>query len=131
MKQLVLTMKKKWFDMILSGEKKEEYRLFKPYWLIRISNWLEDNRLHARQLGEHTVFEHGTELTYFYNLNDDRERIPMPILFVNGYSKDARRFVGWCEKFSIRSDVKHQEWGEQDYDKCPHFVLYIDKVERK
>ena len=26
MKQLVLTMTGKWFDMILSGEKKEEYR---------------------------------------------------------------------------------------------------------
>lgn len=32
MKILHLTLKKKWFDMIASGEKKEEYREIKPYW---------------------------------------------------------------------------------------------------
>lgn len=29
---LHLSLKKKWFDMIDSGEKKEEYREIKPYW---------------------------------------------------------------------------------------------------
>ena len=29
---LVLPIKKKWFDMIISGEKKEEYREIKPYY---------------------------------------------------------------------------------------------------
>ncbi len=29
---LRLTLKKQWYDMILSGEKKEEYREIKPYW---------------------------------------------------------------------------------------------------
>lgn len=37
MEILHLTLKKKWFDMILSGEKKEEYREIKPYWLKRLS----------------------------------------------------------------------------------------------
>src|SRR5687768_9260064 len=32
MKTLHLTLKKKWFDMISSGEKKEEYREFNMYW---------------------------------------------------------------------------------------------------
>ena len=36
MKVLHLTLKKKWFDMILSGEKKEEYREIKPYWNKRL-----------------------------------------------------------------------------------------------
>jgi len=36
MKILHLTLKKKWFDMILSGEKKEEYREIKPYWTKRL-----------------------------------------------------------------------------------------------
>ena len=35
---LMLPIKKKWFDMILSGEKKEEYRDIKPYWTRRFSN---------------------------------------------------------------------------------------------
>ena len=34
---LVLPIKKKWFDMILSGEKKEEYRDVSPYWKQRFS----------------------------------------------------------------------------------------------
>lgn len=33
---LILPIKRKWFDMILSGEKKEEYREIKPY--IQIVN---------------------------------------------------------------------------------------------
>ena len=37
MKILHLTLKKKWFDMIASGEKKEEYREIKPYWNQRLN----------------------------------------------------------------------------------------------
>jgi len=36
MKILHLTLKKKWFDMILSGRKPEEYREIKPYWNKRL-----------------------------------------------------------------------------------------------
>lgn len=33
---LMLPIKRKWFDMIVSGEKKEEYREITPYWNTRI-----------------------------------------------------------------------------------------------
>jgi hypothetical protein len=33
---LHLTLKAKWFDMIASGEKKEEYREIRPYWDKRL-----------------------------------------------------------------------------------------------
>ena len=33
---LHLTLKKNWFDLIFSGEKKEEYREIKPYWEKRL-----------------------------------------------------------------------------------------------
>ncbi len=36
-KILRLTLYKKWFDKIASGEKKEEYRENKPYWKARLS----------------------------------------------------------------------------------------------
>ena len=36
---LVLPIKKKWFDMIRSGEKKEEYREIKPYYDKRIGHY--------------------------------------------------------------------------------------------
>ena len=59
MRVLHLTLKKKWFDMISSGEKKEEYRELKPYWSQRF-------------------LSHNTLLNpYFY------------VLFRNGYAKDA------------------------------------------
>ena len=36
MRILHLTLKKKWFDMIASGEKKEEYREMTGYWIRRL-----------------------------------------------------------------------------------------------
>lgn len=33
---LHLVLKRKWYDMIASGEKKEEYRATTPYWTKRI-----------------------------------------------------------------------------------------------
>ena len=38
MKVLHLTLEKKWFDMIASGKKREEYRAMKPYWHKRLLN---------------------------------------------------------------------------------------------
>ena len=38
MMTLHLPMKKKWYGMIERGEKPEEYREIKPYWVDRLSN---------------------------------------------------------------------------------------------
>lgn len=38
MKILDLPLKKEWYEMIESGEKKEEYREVKPYWTKRLFN---------------------------------------------------------------------------------------------
>ena len=37
---LTLPIKKKWFDMIKDGIKKEEYRKIKPYWTSRFKKYL-------------------------------------------------------------------------------------------
>jgi len=37
MKTLHLVLKKRWFDMIASGLKLEEYRIIKPYWDVRLN----------------------------------------------------------------------------------------------
>ena len=37
---LRLVLKGKWYDMIATGEKKEEYRADTQYWHKRISNWV-------------------------------------------------------------------------------------------
>ena len=37
-KILTLSLNKKWFNMIKSGQKREEYREIKPYWKVRLRN---------------------------------------------------------------------------------------------
>lgn len=37
---LTLPIKKKWFDMIISGEKNEEYRDNTPYWGARLNKFV-------------------------------------------------------------------------------------------
>ena len=40
MKTLNLILKAKWYDLIASGVKKEEYREIKPYWIKRLTHCL-------------------------------------------------------------------------------------------
>ncbi len=49
---LILPIKKKWFDMIVKGEKKEEYRETKPYYTKRFQNigLLDDRGITTNQL---------------------------------------------------------------------------------
>ena len=112
-KMLVLPMKKKWFDMILSGKKKEEYREFKPYWNSRVDKWQIANReIHT------TVF-----------LEVDFNSL-LPILFINGYGIKAPQFIGWCNGYSVRSTVMHKEWGEGAYEGVGHYAFHISRIER-
>lgn len=37
METITLPLKRKWFNMIVSGEKKEEYREIKPFWTLRLT----------------------------------------------------------------------------------------------
>lgn len=63
---ITLPIKKKWFDMILSGEKKEEYREIKPYYQSRFC--YADIVL----ISNHTI------------------------KFVNGYGNDKPYFIAHC-----------------------------------
>lgn len=99
---LILPIKKKWYDMILSGEKKEEYREIKPYYQSRFKN----------------VFE-----MYPYSFiptgNDVKE-----IMFRNGYSADSSSFIARCTL-----DIKQgrEEWGAEKGKE--YYVLKIFDIE--
>ena len=81
---LVLPIKKKWFDMILSGEKEEEYREIKPYYDTRLRNiWG-----YPAYWGEH------------HN-----------IMFRNGYSKNDPSFIADC---TLKTGFGKTEWGAED-----------------
>ena len=78
---LTLILKKKWFDMIVSGYKKEEYRALSPYYTTRFVK--------------------------VWGGNFDGKEVE-PIAFRNGYAKNAPRFVAQC---SIDIGEGRQEWG--------------------
>lgn len=86
MKILRLTLKKKWFDMIVSGEKKEEYREIKPYWEKRLFHPLYPEILQFR---EYDAVE-----------------------FRNGYRKNADKILISCKE--ITAGIGNPEWGAPD-----------------
>ncbi len=81
---LHLTLKKKWFDMIASGEKKEEYREIKKHWISRLCN-------------------NG-------NLSDGFQYYDA-VIFRNGYSGGAPLMSLQLEWICI--GVGHPEWGAE------------------
>lgn len=115
-KMLILPMKKKWFDMVLSGEKRQEFREYKPYWTKRIESWERINGEKGRSLNpiENEIV--------FSKL--------LPILFVNGYGKNAPRFIGKVDGYSIRSIPRHPEWGESEYAEKLHYAFHVRVIER-
>ena len=95
---LHLPMKKKWFDMVASGEKKEEYRLASDHWLERINAPL----IYDILVGNTVV-----------------------VCFRNGYSKNAPTQYRRLLRVSRRDESIHSEWGEDGYKGVDHFVLLI------
>lgn len=100
---LTLPIKKKWFDMILSGEKKEEYRQLNDYYRIRFCNLFP-----------------GFEDSFV-----DPKIGAKPIVFRNGYRKDSPSFTALC---SFRIGTGKEEWGAEK-DK-QYFVLTIHEILR-
>lgn len=100
---LVLPIKKKWFDMIKSGEKKEEYREIKPYYTTRFN--FED------ELDE----DGRTVRTYQTNMN---------VILRNGYSANSPQIKCYVR---IQRDYGKPEWGAEP-NKL-YYVLTILNVE--
>lgn len=73
MKILELPLKKEWYNMIESGDKREEYREIKPYWQNRLA--LYDNRNVLVRLNHHGYthvrFRYGyTKRTMLYKIDE-------------------------------------------------------------
>ena len=106
---LTLTIKKEWFDMILSGEKKEEYREIKPYYETRFM----------------TVY--GIAWIYGGIKVKGRESPIKEILFKNGYSKNSPQFVAKC---ALHIGTGKEEWGAEQNKE--YYILRIHEIiERK
>lgn len=101
-KILHLTLKKKWFDMILSGEKKEEYREVKSYWITRLLcdfSW-DINKNSVKINKDKLVINKGSYKQQEFDF----------IVFKNGYSKNAPSFIIECTSISI--GTAKPEWSD-------------------
>lgn len=103
---LHLNLHRKWFDMILSGEKKEEYRQMNSYWESRLIDKNKQLRLDA---------EPGLEIAW---------KQIHHITFSNGYAKDRDQFV--IELKGIELGGGRPEWGGRpDGD---YYILKLGEI---
>ena len=89
-KVLTLTVSKQWFDKIVAGEKTEEYREIKPYWIKRLTTNCEV----AYDVAAET---HCGEVLY---------RPYTHVLFINGYRKDSPRIEKEIDSITIGKPKK-------------------------
>jgi hypothetical protein len=102
-KILHLTLKKKWFDMIASGEKKEEYRSIGDYWCRRFCG------------KEHYKYE--TDVLYkLINV------FPDVVVFRNGYGKNRPTIKIECKRIGIGNGIS--KWGGDGLS----FIIYLGKI---
>jgi len=81
---LPLVLKRRWYDMIDSGEKRrKEYREYKPYWRKRVLRWL-------------------------YRMEETHV-----VAFSRGYRKPDMFFVA-CTSFNTRIGHERPDWGEPE-----------------
>ena len=95
-KVLTLNVSKQWLDMIVAGEKTEEYREIKPYWASRLVNQQAES-------GEVLFDEFGGYCRVIGKL----EFKPFThVLFINGYRKDSPRIQKEIESIAIGNPKK-------------------------
>lgn len=103
-KVLTLTVSKQWFDMIAAGEKNEEYREIKPYWVARLLQ-NNNNIVDVRHLA--LALARRTDLLKKYI---DAQRIVLKqythVLFINGYRRDSPRIEKEIENITIGKPKK-------------------------
>lgn len=104
-KVLTLSVKKLWFDKIVSNEKKEEYREIKPYWIKRLTTNCE------------VVYDVVAE-TYCGKV---LYRPYTHVLFINGYGDDKPRVEKEIEWIDI--DRPRKGWCPDDFLGKEFFVI--------
>jgi hypothetical protein len=95
---LHLNLKKKWFDMVKSGEKKEEYRNISAYWTRIFSHYIRIKKKNY----------HPTDVI---------------ICFSNGYKKNRSQIFVECLHLHI--GFGKPEWGAKDKQ---YFILSLGKI---
>lgn len=116
---LHLVLKRKWFDMIAAGIKKEEYRDYTVYWDRRLLRW-KDVLADSRNLAVKKILFPGKSLIDDYYRHFDR------IHFSLGYSSAPDRNMEFeCEGIHCGFDGK-VEYGAPT-DGKPYYIIKIGK----
>lgn len=104
-KILHLTLKKHWFDMIASGEKKEEYRQDKMYWKQR---FVKEGYWHSQTCKDFDI-----------------------VRFKNGYAKDAPTVDVECKSIRLADlhEVNPNWFGSfREYEGCRIFIITLGEI---
>lgn len=108
---MILPIKREWFDMILSGEKKEEYREIKPYYETRFTNLFGMIVVHGKLVPSPFL-----EVPY----------TPVQIItFRNGYSKNSPTLEAEC---TLSLGKGRPEWGAKPGEE--YYILHIRNTRR-
>ena len=102
-KVLTLSVKKEWFDMISAGEKKEEYREIKLFWIRRLADSTD-----------------GFVLRNFVGITQ-KFKPYTHVLFINGYGNDKPRIEKEIESIDI--DRPRKGWCPDDFLGKEFFVI--------
>lgn len=126
-----LVLIEKWFFMILSREKREEYRKITPYWcnvFLRIAGkrksrsfWssyfnFDEKQIPATGLRK-LQFDLNSGLIKFIQIRN--------VIFSHGYKTDRDQFEIKCLNISIGEGLKH--WGAKKDQK--YFVISLGKID--
>ncbi len=107
---LELILKKQWFDLIESGQKPEEYRDFKEYWLKRLCV------LHPGAIGGDFMDNHKVGAYTFKEFTHVR--------FRHGYGKLRPSFLREIDRISIGTG--RPEWGAEPGKK--YFIIHLKPI---
>lgn len=109
MRILHLTLKKKWFDMITSGEKKEEYRELKAYWAKRLTDGIEQywTSFISSGVGYHVKWKQFDA-----------------VRFQHGYAKNAPNITFKIDGLTI--DKGRTKWGAEP--RKEYFVIKLGDI---
>lgn len=109
---LILPIKKKWFDMILSGEKKEEYREIKLYWTSRF----------MKELGFPM-----NEIENVHKLLARRGKTKdIDVVFRNGYSRSSPTLLA---RVRLSIGYGNPEWGAEPGKN--YYRLHINAIAKE
>ena len=117
---MILPIKKKWFDMIKSGEKKEEYREIKPYYATRFQN------VFGAVVMPRSVLRGDMAPILLQGNNvcsEIRKAAVQQVIFRNGYGSSVPAIVAECR---LRIGKGKTEWGAEPGQL--YFVLDIIKL---